>query len=746
MADETKQGLTATSHFEDRGQIRIQDLPGAVPYGETALPIGATEVAFQDQLRSGLSMMKEANLNREESESFIATRGLIGRWNTAELMLRAWVDPVKWKGSDQYRSHLGIPLVAEQFYSIHSVVNQTLLGGYQSFKIDATSGTPLECAEAQQAILNAQLKTCGFKGVSCKTEMREITYDGLFYGFGIAHYGWQTLKKNIIKKVQKSHPETVVANGVTVTIPVEGEDDVEDKVVGIQEVDMPKLEHVPVRRARYAPDLRRGDPRVAEWFGRLIYVTGYDLDALRNTEGWDIPSREQLVQLMAPQMQTNSPTNPLETLGSNTGNPIFQQTTTPQKAYPENYTERTQHDPLARKFECFDYWTGTRHAIILAKEYPLLNETHNFGRVPFLGFCFRNAPDSAHGYGIAYWLTDFQRICQGVINAFLDDLNLNLMGTYTSPAGANNSAQAQWIFPGKVFKSDPQGKIEPLTRNAVNAQEPLAVIAQMKEWASSISGAGPSTLGGSPGAAGAMRTPGGVAAVTGGESVKLQDLVDVISEQVFVPFLEFCIEQNQKLKPSQIRMLLSDALGSAFKATPLSIINGTYRVDISAGSKLAARDALNKYMGVIETILSAPGTVENLAVAALKIDYNGFFEALFDSFGVPYKEKIIVPMTDEDKARMQANSQQAAMQGKLGIVQAQGEVKKGVDDNAAENRMLVETGKHTLRTQGTEADHNNNLELQQKAAEQKAYAATPQAQGLDRAAKGAFANMDKAVF
>ena len=178
-------------------------------------------------------------------------------------------------------------------------------------------------------------------------------------------------------------------------------------------------------------------------------------------EGWNIPTRDQLVKLTTPQMQNQSPTNPLETLGSNTGNPVFQQTTTPQKAYPENYTERTAHDPLMRKWEVFDYWTADRHAVILAKEFVLLNETHNFGRVPFLGFCFRNAPDSAHGYGIAYWLTDFQRVCQGVINAFLDDMNLNLMGTYTSPAGANNSAQAQWIFPGKVFKSDPQGPIDP---------------------------------------------------------------------------------------------------------------------------------------------------------------------------------------------------------------------------------------------------------------------------------------------
>ena len=168
----SEKDITATTHFEDKGQMRIAELPGAVPYGESAMPIMAKDVAFIDQARSDESMLREANQNREESESFITTRGLIGRWNLAEIMLRAWVEPIKWKGSDQFRSHLGIPLVAEQFYSIHSVVNQTLFGGYKIFQVDATSSTPLECAEAQQAIVSAELKTCGFKGVSCKTEMR----------------------------------------------------------------------------------------------------------------------------------------------------------------------------------------------------------------------------------------------------------------------------------------------------------------------------------------------------------------------------------------------------------------------------------------------------------------------------------------------------------------------------------------------------------------------------------------------
>ena len=42
-----------------------------------------------------------------------------------------------------------------------------------------------------------------------KTEMREITFDGLFYGFGVAHYGWQTIQKQIIKKVRRNNADTI---------------------------------------------------------------------------------------------------------------------------------------------------------------------------------------------------------------------------------------------------------------------------------------------------------------------------------------------------------------------------------------------------------------------------------------------------------------------------------------------------------------------------------------------------------
>lgn len=681
------------ANFSDLAQLRILDLPGAVEPGAQSLPLQPKDVGFADQKRDDDSMLREATQNRLLSEAFEAYRGLIGTWNVAELMLRAYVEPVKWKGSDQFRSHLGMPIVAEHFYSLLSVIQQTLFTGYRPFQIDPAAGTTVDAAAAQEALITAQMKKCGFKGGSIKQEIRHITYDCLLYGTGCGIAGWQQKKYKVMKKRVKRAATTLPASGGTVDIPPDS-DDLEEYVASEREINEPTLEHIPLRRIRVAPDCRRGEIDTASWKGRLIYLSSYDLDQLRDIEGYEIPTREQLVALTTPQKMDGTATNPLDTQGSQASSPLFQQTTTPQKAYPENYSDGGTVDPLAKKFEVFEYVTDTRIVWVLEGAYVLTNRPHN-DEVKYLSCVFREAPDSFYGYGLGFWLTDYQRIAQGVVNAFFDDLNLNLMGTYTSPAGLNNTAQAQWIFPGKVFKSDGQNKVEPMTRNSIQSQEPLAVIEQIRQWAVLLTSAGVSAQGMNTGQAGTMRTPAGVNLMASGEAMKTQDLIDQICDNVFVPWIEFCIEMNSKLKPSQLRMMLSEELGEAFKAQPLTVINGDYKVTISAGAKLQARHTIEQMTGFLTSIIQAPGTVEMLATQAMKIDFKAFLTAFLDASGYPYRENLIVAMDDDDKKRWQMQQQQPAHD--IDKINAAAEAKKGVDNNQAENRAILETGKHVLK-------------------------------------------------
>lgn len=695
------------SRLKNLGQIRIIDLPGSLPPGESSLPIEKWDVGFPDQDRSNSSMLKEAVQNRLLSEAFEACRGLIGTWNLAELMLRAYVEPIKWKGSDQYRSHLGLPIVAEHFYSMLGVVQESLFAGYQPFMLDPTSGTDVDTAAAETALVRAQFKRCGTRGCTLKQEMRHVAYDGLLYGTGVAHIGWESYRQEVKKLRPKAQNTSVAVAGGAVTIPTGSEDDVESYVDHVIEFNQAKFEHVPIRRLRVDPSCRRGEIRTAGWAGRLIYPTTYDLDRLRDTEGFEIPTREQLIALTTPMKMDQTSTNVLDTQGANTGNPIFQQSVTPQKAYPEDY-DYSKSDPLAKNWEVFDYWTPYRHVMVLENQHTIYNQPHTEGEVPFLSFTFRDAPDSFFGYGLGFWLTDYQRIAQGVVNAWFDDINLNLLGTYTTEAGMNNTAQAQWIFPGKIMKADPGKKIEPLTRNAIGL-EPLTMIEQIKSWASQISGAGITAQGVNTGKPGDLRNPAAASAIIGGENVKSTDLIDQICDNVFVPFIEFIIEQNHRLKPSQIKQWLSDELSASFKKVdPLSVANGQYKVTVSAASRLRARQQLNSLIGFVQTMIQGPNTVEMLAVQALKLNLGEFYKALVDSTGLPYRENIIQPMTDEDKQRYAASQNQPPPAEKL--ISLQTESKKEIDNNQAENRMLLKTGEATLKANQLDQQHQHTVE------------------------------------
>jgi hypothetical protein len=693
--------------IDELNQITLIDLPGAIAPGEAGLMIEKADVGFPDEDRDDVAMLKEAVQNRLLAEGFESSRGLIGTWNVAELMLRAHVEPVKWKGSDQFRSHLGLPILGEHFYSMLSVVQETLFSGYQPFMLDPTSGTDIDTAAAETALVRAQFKRCGYRGTTFKQEMRHVVYDGLLYGTGVAHIGWESYTQEIKKLRAKTTNTSIAVAGGAINVPQGDEDDTEQYIDHVLEFNQAKFEHVPLRRLRVDPACRRGEIWTAGWVGRLIYPNSYDLDKFRDTDGFNIPTREELIALTTPMKMDGTPTNVLETQGYNTSSPLYQGNTTPQKAYPDDY-DLSKADPLAKSWEVFDYWTPYRHVMVLQNQYIIYNEPHDMGKVPFLSFVFREAPDSFYGYGLGFWLTDYQRIGQGIVNAFFDDLNLNLMGTYVSDAGMNNTAQAQWIFPGKVMKTDKGSELKALTRNSIGL-EPLQVIEQVKAWAVQISGAGMSATGTNAGSPGDVRNPAAAGAIISGEGVKSTDLIDQIADNIFVPFIDFIIEQNHRLKPSQIRTWLSDELSTSFKKVdPLSVANGQYKVTVDAASRLRARTQLNSLIGFVQTMIQGPNTVEMLAQQNLKLNVAEFTKALIDSTGLPWRENIVQPMTAEDQQRYQAAQQQPPPLEQQEAIKAQAKMK--IDDNQSENRLLLKTGESALQSQKMQQQHGHTVE------------------------------------
>jgi hypothetical protein len=680
-------------------QLRLSDIPGVRELtSEASQPFSQEEVAFPDQDRSDASMFKEVVGNRMLAEGFMAGRGLGAMWDMTSMVLRAFVEPVKWRGSDQYRSSLGIPLLAENFYSTLSVFQQQLFSGYEPFKIEETVSSTMAVADAQQALIEAQLKTAAPVGSTFKQEVRSGAYECLLLGTGVWVRAWEqrTVRKRKLRLKAGVTPKSIPLDDSGATATVHPGDDDYEEYIDEYKCNWPVLEWVPLRRVRVSPDWRRGNIQTARWRGRLIYLNAYDLDQYRDCAGYNIPSREILIKLTTPQKDT-AQQNVLDAQTGTAVSAVLQRAPgSAQQAYPEWMSTSSTVDPLAQPFEIFEYYTNNRVCWVLENQLCIRNAPHD-GK-DMLSFTFRDAPDSGFGWGMGMWLSDFQKICQGVVNYYFDDLNLRLAGTYTTDQGMNNTAQAAWISPGKVFKTTGPEGLQPMKRDNANGQEPLAVIAQVKSWASGISGAGAGIQGSNPGATGDMRTGEGVKMLGQGEGMKMQDLIDQFCDLVLIPFLEFCVENNKRLKPSQLRAMLNDVLTEKLNADPLDMINATYKITISAGSRLQARNSLNQSLGYIQSILQQPGLSDQLAVQGVKINYASLLESLFHSTGFPYQYEIIEPMTDEDKERLQqqqANGPQKAA-FELAKIGAQADAKIKVNENQSENRALLEVQKHVL--------------------------------------------------
>lgn len=681
-------------------QLRIIDLPGAAQQAADAqLPFQQSEVKFPDQFRSEASMLKQARNNRLLSEGFIASRGFVNAWNATEILLQALVPPVKWKGSnDQYRSNLGIPILAENFYSSLFAAQQALFSGNRPFMVEPTASTKLEVAEAQEALLKAQMKKAGPKGTDVKLQFRRVLYDGMLYGTGVAIMGWETRKCKKIVRRRKGSTTSVPINSQGAIADIHSNEDDIEEVVTVYETNHPVFEHVPLRRVRVAPDCRQGDIRSASQRGRILYMDSYDLDTLRDVEGYNIPTREQLIALTTPQQMDRSIGNVLDS-NALTSVPVQQPGSTMTKALPEYMSESSTTDPLAHKFEIYEEITDNTICWILENQYCIRNQ-NNDGDLIMVSFNFREAPDSFYGFGMGMWCGDFQRIAQGIINAFFDNLSLDLQGTFTTEKGMNTQSQTAWRFPGKVFNDVGPNGMKPMPPINSLGNEPMAIVSEVKTWASNITGAGIRTQGSNPGSPGDVRTGQGVEALGAGEMTKMADLVDQVCSLIFEPFLEFCIENNRKLKPSQLRQMLTDELGQALKADPIDVINGSYKVSVSAGSKLQAELAFQKMFGYLQTLFQQPSLADQLATQATKFDFKEFLKGVMHLTGYPYEFQVFVPMNDADKQRMaqQQNQVPQKLQADLTKISAQTDGKIKIDENQAENRALLKTQEHIFET------------------------------------------------
>ena len=559
--------------------------------------------------------------------------------------------PVRmWDGTNIPRSHLGMPLVYEHVESVLPQLMTALFADTPPFMSSPRPNTSMETARANDALLSWQLD---------KIEAREQFRLGLKYmllhGIGIWKFGWESYEQEKTVYVRQEPYQWEMVPGGDSVFRINPEGSKFKKPVKVKyQVDQPTFEHRNIKHVLVDPHLQGPDIRKAKYVIDLKYMSPEDLNKLRDYEGYKIPTYEQLLSLRFPQGGEETPRqNPLERPELN----LFQEFQPQPRHW--NYTVDKRYQPL----EVMEYWTKDRVYTILQSKTVIRNEPNPFGVIPFFSVAQADVLGSFFGIGFGMLIGNEQRMQQGVINTFLDDLSLNLNGMFQRVRGSNVLTQQLRMRPGGIIDSDTAEGVSVMKRNPIPVAETQEVLAASDSRAARRTAANESAVQGAmPSSKSSItRTATGVNSLASGTGTRLQAIVEQFAYQVFVPLLHQMHRMNAMyLEPKDISRILSKEMGDAFAGDTLDLINGDFDFQMLAGARLQSRTAMKAAVPLLYQFLLTQPVLESLQQEQKKVNISELVKMTFDVSGWPNYSSVIVPMTQDDIARQQQEQQAPA--------------------------------------------------------------------------------------
>jgi hypothetical protein len=572
------------------------------------------------------------------AEGYIQSKRWMLEWDKAQILFEAPAEVRFWEGTSMPRAHVSVPLLLTHIESIMPQIMSGLFSDDPPFQFQPRPGTKADSARAAAALLAYELDEIGFA-----EEIRKGVKSALLFGNGIWKWGWESKTRKRTVYQRKAQPLKVSTPGLPdQTVETKESDELEAKTFD-ESVDQPTFEFVNVRHLLVDPGLREPDIRKAKYVIHRMYLTANDLDGLRGFEGYDIPERAKLKALFFPPKEQTF-ASPLETV------PLtLEKEFTPLPRWVDPTA-----DPLEQPMEVLERWDGEKVITVLNRKLVIRNERNEAGAIPFLSLALVDIPDSFYGMGLARLIGGEQRLQQGLINARLDEVAINLNGMFVRQRGSNIASQNIRMRPGGVLVEDEKDSLRVLPRlNAVPEAyvEVQASSARAEQTTAAselvVQGALPSS-----GRSSITRTATGVQALTGGSGARLQYLVENLARQVFVPALMAFHEMNAaKLPMSQMRRILDQELQQAFAGDLLDVVNARMKFSVLAGAHMQAKRAMAQSLPLIAQMVLAAPVAGMLTQQGKKIDINEFVNMIFDISGWKNKASLVQDMTEEDEQR-----------------------------------------------------------------------------------------------
>lgn len=622
-------------------------------------PQNAHEDITPEEARSFLSAgiwevdpaVKLVLADAEMAEASELSRQYVLGWVQAQTLYQSPFSPRYWPGTQTEAASISFFTVAT---AVNGIVPQVMAGLFYEnppFMVQERPGTTAQVARALSALLAYQVDDCDFRA-----ELKLGIANCLLFGTSMFQWGWEkfTRERKIVKRSASVEiPSTIPGQPATRISSGELEEEVVEEII-----DQPTFEHiVDLREILVDPGLRVPDIRKAKYVIRRRYMTWDDLDKLRDRDGYDIPSRDDLLMLFFPPEEQVDP-GQLELGGRN---PTWE-------ARAEPRWNPTTADPFQKPLEVLERWDNDTYIVVLNKKLVIYSDKNIYGKIPFLSIGWWNIPGGFWSLGLGRTIGSEQRLMTGITNLLLDNASLNLQTPLVRVRGKSIPTQSIRIAPGKIIEVDSQGDLEPLKRLPA-IPEAGELMAMSQGRADTVSGNNPITGGGQAGSSGhsnLARSSAGAQALAQGASSGISEFIDNLADQVIVPLLYEFQEMNRALLPeSQLDHIMSEELEHEYVSDGgdvIDILNARVKFSILAGSKMQTRRNMAQGLPLLSQFLANPAITAQLAVEGKKISVEEICRMWFEASDWRNLNDVIVPMTSQDMQRQQQQSQGGKIQ------------------------------------------------------------------------------------
>lgn len=622
--------------------------------------------------------------NTKRAEAFLETRLWMSEWRIAKGLYEAPVRQQYWRDTLVPRSSNSFPLVAQHIRAVLDQAMPALFTENPPFALVPNQGTTWQVARGWEEILKHQIKQ-----TAMRDEIRLLMKDAEIFGTGIGKWCWEsyTKKRDVYKRASRPKNARDQSGNLVVLHTPESDD------LDIQEVEetvsRPIFKRCEINHVLIDPSLRVPDIRHAKYVVHRDFLTLRDLNNLRDCEGWNIPSEEELRSLAIPPEET-APGTPME----NEATAYPAQGHRPLPRYIDS-----SEDPLDHKLEVLEYWTNESVICVLQRKKLIRNEKNPFGCIPFVSAFWDDISGSFYGFGISRRIGGIQVHVQGLRNLRLDDINLNLQQVWLAKIGTEIAAQPMRAYPGAVFKVDDIDRSlkpllgKPILAESYREEEVLIDDAERTSGANSLTIQGGMGMGNrSTG----MRTAAGASAVSGASSARIQGFVDVVANQVFIPVLNAFLQMSRRLMDlEQIRKLIGPQLFQALEVSHqgdylLDMCNAyDLQVSILASTNLAARDKMASSLPILSEMFMQPAFNQALQQSNLKVNWLEMGRRMEQVSGWNTPQSIFIPMTVQEKQAIASSNPE--------VLKAQST--KARLDQMHQNKMELSAQEHQQKLQ-----------------------------------------------